>query len=285
MGLYDRDYMRSDDSGGFRRVTATPWSPTIALLVVLIAIFLLQMLLQMRGSFWFERNFALSLEGILHGHIWQLLTFQFLHGGIWHIALNGITLYSFGRVMERTIGYNRFLTLYFLAGTLGGILQIVATFVLRQPAYGLVVGASAGIAGVVGAFAMMYPHQGIILFPIPMPIKARTILWVAVGLSVVGTIIPFGGVAHAAHLGGLLGGIAFVKYLRRGPRSWQQPAPRRTPPIINVSSPPSRPTEPADFITSEVDPILDKIATQGIHSLTERERKILETARSRMGKP
>jgi len=276
--------MRGEEVGGYRRVQSNPWSPTVALLVILVAVYLLQTVLHLKGSLWLERNFALSLYGILHGQIWQLLTFQFLHGGFFHIALNGITLYSFGRIMERTLGRGRFLSLYFLAGTLGGVLQVIAVFLLRQSPYGVVVGASAGIAGVVGAFALMYPQHRIIIFPIPMPIQARTILWVAVGISVVGTILPFGGVAHAAHLGGLLGGLLYVKYLQRAPRPWQSPTRRSNAPIIDVKVTTPPPSEPTDFITSEVDPILDKIATQGIHSLTDRERRILEAARSRMGK-
>jgi len=278
--------MRSDEAGSYRRVQPKPWSPTVALLVVLAIVFLLQSFFHLQRSLWLERNFALSLDGILHGHIWQLLTFQFLHGGFLHIAVNGITLYSFGRIMEQTLGRGRFLSLYFLAGTLGGVLQIVASFAAAfflHKATGFVVGASAGIAGLVGAFAMMYPHHRVLIFPIPMPIKAQTILWIAIGISVAGTFMPFGGVAHAAHLGGLLGGIAYVRFLRRETRSWQRPAQRATPPVIDVKVTSNRPAQPADFMASEVDPILEKIATQGIHSLTGRERKVLEEARKRMG--
>jgi len=277
MGLYDRDYMR-DDEPGYRHVRSNPWSPTIALLIVLGAIFLIQMALQLKQNYWLEEHLALSLTGIKHGEVWQLLTFQFLHGGILHIALNGLTLYSFGRFMEQDLGRSRFLTLYFLSGIAGGVLQIAATWLLRQNPHVPVVGASAGIAGLLGAFILSHPDLRLILFPIPFKIRAWTLLWIVLPVSIIGTVIPFGGVAHAAHLGGLLAGGAFVR--------WTWKARRTTPPPFLAKPPVATKEEIAtdDFIASEVDPILDKIAKQGIHSLTERERKILESARARMGK-
>lgn len=283
MGLYDRDYMR-DDEPGYRRVRATPWSPTIALLVVLGVIFLGQSALHLQRNYWLEEHFALSLEGIKQWQLWQLLTFQFLHGGILHIALNGITLYSFGRFMEQVVGRGRFLALYFLSGVFGGVLQIAATLLLPQVHDSSVVGASAGIAGLLGAFALMHPHQLVVLFPIPFKVRARTMLWVALGISVVGTIFPFGGLAHAGHLGGLLGGIAYVIIINRRARLQTGFNPDAVPPLIKTTAVPRNQPESADFIEREVNPILDKIAAQGIHSLTERERKILESARARMDK-
>jgi hypothetical protein len=167
---------------------------------------------------------------------------------------------------------------------MGGLLQIAATWLLRQHSDVPSVGASAGIAGLLGAFILSYPDARLIILPIPFPVRAWTVLWVVLPLSVVGAMLPnlpvLGGIAHAAHLGGLLAGGAFIRWTWKRPR---QAAPPPLPPKIfsgtTAKSPP-----PADFIASEVDPILDKIATQGIHSLTDRERKILETARARMGK-
>jgi len=285
MGLYDRDYMRSDEPG-YRHVRANPWSPTITLLVVLVVVFALQSLLHLKNSAWLEHYCGLSLDGIRHGRLWQLLTFQFLHGGILHILLNGFTLYSLGRFMEQVIGRNRFLSLYFLSGIAGGLLQIIVTLVLNHNPYVPMVGASAGIAGLLGAFAGMYPQRRLTIFIVvfPLNIRAQTLLWIFIGLSVVGTVAPFGGVAHAAHLGGILAGLAYVRFLNRRPVEQGRSYSGSIPPFINTSPEPPRPDDSADFIAREVDPILEKIATHGIHSLTDRERKILETARSRMGK-
>lgn len=282
MGLYDRDYMRDDQPGYRPKRAAAPWSPTIALLVVLGVIFVGQSVLRLKGNEWLELNFALSLDGIRSGHLWQLLTFQFLHGGFFHLLLNGITLFSFGRFLEGEFGRGRFLALYFISGTAGGVLQMVATWLLRQPAEMHVVGASAGIAGLLGAFMLSYPDLRLMVFPIPFKIRAWTMLWIVLPISILGTVWPnmplLGGIAHAAHLGGLLAGGAFIRWAAKSPRPI-------TPPPFLSQTPAAAKAETAkdDFIASEVDPILDKIAKQGIHSLTERERKVLAEAREKMG--
>ena len=299
MGLYDRDYMR-DEEPGYRPVRARPWSPTIGLLVALGAIFLAQgIVARLNGMPWsyflfgapagigvpldpLAANFALSLAGIKQWQLWQLLTFQFLHGGILHLLLNGVTLFSFGRFLERELGRGRFLALYFISGTAGGLLQVTATWLLRQNPDVPVVGASAGIAGLLGAFMLSYPDLRLMVFPIPFKIRAWTMLWIVLPVSVIGTVFPFGGVAHAAHLGGLLAGGAFVRW------NWGSRRHATPPPFINAPSdvPVQSKAEAAkdDFIASEVDPILEKIHTHGIHSLTEREREILAKARSQIEK-
>jgi membrane associated rhomboid family serine protease len=283
MGLYDRDYMRSGEVV-YRRPRSAPWSPTIALLVVLVIIFLFQNLMPIRAYRWFEQTFALSLEGIKQGYLWQFLTFQFLHGGFLHILLNGVALYSLGRFMEQVIGRGRFLALYFLSGIAGGALQTLVTLLLDHKDIP-VVGASAGIAGLLGAFALMYPHQRltILLFVFPVNVRAAVLLWSFIGLSVFGVIAPFGRIAHAAHLGGILAGLAYVRFSLRRPPSGPRFYDGSAPPFISTTTSPPPPSSPADFIASEVDPILEKIATQGIHSLTERERRVLDEARKRMG--
>ena len=151
MGLYDRDYMREDEPAYRRRSPGAPWSPTIVLLVILGVVFVAHgIVANLAGIPWMiflgftsggdhlpldpmTKNFALSLAGVEDGRFWQLLTFQFLHGNLLHLALNGITLYNFGRFMEQFIGRGKFLTLYFLSGIAGGLLQVAATWLLHQP--------------------------------------------------------------------------------------------------------------------------------------------------------
>jgi membrane associated rhomboid family serine protease len=281
MGLYDREYMR-DEEPGWRPVRAKPWSPTITLLVVLSLIFIVQEALRGSGSVRLLDEFALSLDGIQHGRVWQFFTFQFLHGGILHLVLNGMTLYSFGRFMEQELGRWRFLGLYFLSGIAGGLLQVAATWALRQDPFTPVVGASAGIAGVLAAFMLSHPDLPLIIFPLPFKIRAWTLLWIVLPLSIIGTVVPFGHIAHAAHLGGLLAGGAFLR--------WTWFARRRVSPPPLFTKTPRESTAPPcesskeDFIASEVDPILEKIHAHGIHSLTPREREILAKARSRIEK-
>ncbi|MBI5773400.1 MAG: rhomboid family intramembrane serine protease [Verrucomicrobia bacterium] len=296
--LDDRDYMRGEDSYRPR------WPVVNILLAVNVAIFVLVEVLQ------FYRipadgdavlgMFALSLEGLQHGRIWQLFTFQFLHAGLLHLLFNALTLYFFGRAVEEALGRAALLKLYFSSGVVGGLLQMVGAWLLPTHfGYGVsVVGASAGVFGLVAAFAAMFPDRTITLllfFIIPVSLRARTLLWVSAGLAVFGMVVPRDTIAHAAHFGGMLAGLAFVRWFvhaERPPGRWR---PFRRREMARVRSgggislrrvPPEEGGEPTteEFISREVDPILDKISAHGIHSLTERERKILEAARNKMSR-
>jgi hypothetical protein len=165
-----------------------------------------------------------------------------------------------------------------------------------------VVGASAGAFGLIAAFATMFPEQVLTLllfFVIPVSMRARTLVWISLGIAVFGIIVPIGNVAEGAHLGGLLAGIAYVKYVvhghvqfrwpsfgfpRRRERDFPSPSRARRSFWQQHKVPDATNLESAEFISREVDPILDKISAHGIHSLTERERRILEAARARMAK-
>ncbi|MCI0540328.1 MAG: rhomboid family intramembrane serine protease [Verrucomicrobiales bacterium] len=298
--LDDRSYMRS---GSFR----SQHSATVVLMVVNTAIFVFQALINFYKpsiAIPFHQLFALSVEGLKHGFIWQFLTFQFLHGGIWHLVFNLLAIYFFGRAVEDVLGRKRFLTVYLGTGVVGGVFQI--TLALLAPTYfdRPVVGASAGAFGLIAAFATMFPEQILtllLLFIIPISMRARTLVWISLGIAVAGIIIPnlFGNVAEGAHLGGLLAGIAYVKWIVQGNPPFHWPSfrlPRRRERLFLSSSrakrsfwqqhkvPNEAELESAEFISREVDPILDKISAHGIHSLTERERRILEAARARMAK-
>ena len=254
---------------------------------------------------------ALSWDGLRQGYVWQLVTFQFLHAGLLHLLVNCWAIFVFGREVEIALGVKRFLILYFASGIIGGLFQgLAGSLSLVFPASGWAhaftaptVGASAGALGLVAAFAMLFPERLLTLllfFIIPVNMRAKFLLLFAGLLSLFGILFPSstGTVADAAHLGGMLTGMFFVRYAMHWNLHWPSlrgargAAPRR---LVKVSSntstrwgraksnPESDP--PAeDFLSREVDPILDKISAQGIQSLTERERRILEAARERMGK-
>jgi membrane associated rhomboid family serine protease len=250
-----------------------------------------------------EDYLALSAEGLAHGFVWQLVTFQFLHGGMLHLLLNLVVIFFFGRAIEDALGARRMLQLYFLSGVVGGFCQVLLGVALPRLFGGGVVGASAGAFGLVAAFATLFPDRVITLllfFVIPVSMRARTLLWLSVLLGLLGLLIPGDGVAHAAHLGGVVAAVWFVRVVLTGRfrmPSLRMPArPRRRPRVavmsrgtsdqeladsLRASSLPPNDL-PADFMAQEVDPILDKISAHGIQSLTERERRILEVARSRM---
>jgi membrane associated rhomboid family serine protease len=202
----DRDYANRQ-TGGFRS------SATLALLIANILAFVLQVTVLPLGLYDY---LVLSLAGLKHWYLWQLITFQFLHGGFLHLALNCWALYMFGREVEWVLGKPRFLALYFTSGVVGGLLHAFVALIWPQYFDSPVVGASAGIFGVVAAFAMFYPDRRLTLllfFVIPVNMRAKSLLWVSLTLTLLGIAFHnsyFGGnVAHAAHLGGILTGLAF----------------------------------------------------------------------------
>jgi membrane associated rhomboid family serine protease len=267
------------------------------LIIVLIAAFVVQSLLLFYGDFDVSKHLALSVAGLKRGEVWQLLTFQFLHScpWPWHVLFNCLGLYFFGRPVEEILGEKKFLTLYLLSGVAGGLFQVLTTMVLPRHYDFPVVGASAGVCGMIAIFCSINPMQELTtwIYFLPVNIRARYLLMFLTGFSIFGTLVPFGGVAHAAHLGGILVGLGYVRYGRRYSEDlpswlpWRRRRRERPIPGSRAKRTPWRSREAgaerrADFVTAEVDAILDKISAQGLNSLTEKERQILEAARHRM---
>jgi hypothetical protein len=162
-------------------------------------------------------------------------------------------------------------------------------------------GASAGGMGLVGAFAMLSWDEQItllLLYIIPVNMRGRTLFWLSTALVVLYMLAPQNGIANAAHLGGLLAGFFYVRQIFQGRWHFPQwrlssrPAPRQLAARRagkksawgSGAIPPDEDLTPDEYLQKEVDPILDKISARGIQSLTQREREILEKARSRMNK-
>jgi membrane associated rhomboid family serine protease len=298
--LEDRSYMRNASFEPQRSIT-------LVLIAVNTALFVFESILSFyRPQIYavYRELFALSPAGLAKGYVWQLFTFQFMHGGVWHLVGNIIVIYFFGGAVEETLGRKGMLRLYLSSGFIGGIAQTIFMAAMPQ-IFGrsVVVGASAGGFGLVAAFATMFPEREITLllfFVLPVALRARTLLWISIGLAVFGIIVPNTGLADAAHLGGIVAGCAYIHWFVRGKGlnfslpSFRAPRPKREliPTASSSKGPfwqrhkPAEPDDlpPAEFISREVDPILDKISAHGIQSLTDRERRILEAARAKMAK-
>ena len=147
---------------------------------------------------------------------WQLVTYSFLHGGFTHIFFNMFAVFMFGSTLEQFLGTRSYVTLYFVSVVTAALTQLGVNELLGSPYPTL--GASGGVFGLLLAFGMYFPHQRIMLIipPIPMP------AWVAVTaygalelfLGVTGTQA---GVAHFAHLGGMLGAFLLIQHRRGKP--------------------------------------------------------------------
>ncbi|PYJ08450.1 MAG: hypothetical protein DME25_01460 [Verrucomicrobia bacterium] len=296
--LEDRHYMRRPSFG-------PRGSATVTLLVVNVVAFLSQLFVPHFSDFPVNDYFALSVGGLRHGYVWQLVTFQLMHGGWIHLLLNCWAIYVFGREVEEVLGRASFLTLYFSSGAIGGLFQALAGVLLPAQFGGAVVGASAGAFGLIAAFAALYPERPLMMllfFIIPVNMRAKFLLLLSALIALVGMGSAVAtrpdGIAHAAHLGGMITGVIFVRSVIHWHWRWPQlrPSRRRTarrlvqvhshkPGLWGRSKPEvEEDLPPEEFLSKEVDPILDKITAHGIQSLTERERKILEAARAKIKK-
>ena len=151
--------------------------------------------------------FGLKPANVLNSP-WVIVTNLFIHGSLWHIMANMLTLYFFGEYLSRLIGERNFLILYFGGGILGNIL-----YILLAPPYSIGIGASGAIFALGGALAVMRPKLRVIVFPIPAPIP----LWLAViGGFLLISFLPQ--VAWQAHLGGLIFGFIVGYFFKRRER-------------------------------------------------------------------
>ena len=159
---------------------------------------------------------------------WQLVTYAFLHGNLPHVAFNMLALAMFGAPLEYTWGQRRYALFYFVCVVGAALCQLaVASWAATQGAGAYpTVGASGGIFGLLLAYGMLFPHQRVMLLIPPIPMKARTLVIVygAIELLLGATGLQ-PGVAHFAHLGGMLFGWLLIRYWRgqppfgrRGPR-------------------------------------------------------------------
>ena len=149
---------------------------------------------------------------------WQILTYGFLHGSLTHLLFNMLGLYMFGSDIERVWGERRYLVYYLTCVISAAIAQLVVTFMLGS-AYPTV-GASGGVFGLLLAFGMMFPRRTVVLLipPIPMPAWLFVTIYgvIELYLGITGTA---SGIAHFAHLGGMVGGYLLIVYWRGGRRS------------------------------------------------------------------
>ena len=284
MGLYDRDYTQADFKSGHhygqRMRMAMPRCTTVVkwLLIANFSIFLFGMFFLPRnisvpgfkGSLnllekWFS-VFPRSTGYILH--FWRLITYQFLHGGIFHIGFNMLWLYFLGPTLERHWGGRKFLIFYLVCGAAGGVFYTLLVLIKFLPPAPMI-GASGAILGVVAACAILFPQIIVYLFPFPVaiPIRVAALAGIVMYILFLVTRGPNAG-GHAAHLAGMVAGAVYVlsqswrdKFrLKVRSGSWQKKmAAQRN-------------------LQVEVDRILEKVHNEGIQSLTMKEKRMLRQA-------
>jgi membrane associated rhomboid family serine protease len=161
---------------------------------------------------------------VLHGQIWQLVTYSFFHAGLFHLLFNMLTLWMFGATLESEWGSKQFLELYFIGAVGAAVTTIFLAYLgaiswfdfLGIDPHTATLGASGAIFAVMVAFAVLHGDQQFMMFPLPFTIRAKYLVAILIFISLVGTFEGFGGgrgqsVAYIAHLGGALFGWLYVR--------------------------------------------------------------------------
>jgi membrane associated rhomboid family serine protease len=190
---------------------------TRALLMANVGVFIIQLLTGnlLIGTFALWPFGSPQFRGVPSFEIWQLVTYGFLHGSLTHLLFNMLALYMFGGDIERLLGSRRFLVYYLVCVVGAAVAQLVVLGGMNRPPVPTV-GASGGVFGLLLAFGMAFPHRKLMLLfpPIPMPAWLFVTLYglLELYLGFTGSGV---GVAHFAHLGGMVTGYLLLTYWAR----------------------------------------------------------------------
>lgn len=236
-----------------------------ALLMANVGVFFVQMTMpRLADAFVFVPQLALVRP-------WAIITYMFLHGGLMHIGFNMLALFFFGPRVEARIGSRRFTTLYFLSGIAGALLSVFFAF------NSAIIGASAGVFGVMLAFAYYWPNETILIWGV-LPVPARVLVIITTIFALFGGFTgAASGTAHFAHLGGYLGAYLYLRWIERSRHSFKRKA-AAAPKAVDkrVASWKSIDRSKVHEVNrEELDRILDKISATGVGSLTPQERIFL----------
>jgi membrane associated rhomboid family serine protease len=182
------------------------------LLISNVAVYLLQFFLGLSGGGAIFSYLALRPVDVTHLFVWQLVTYMFLHGGIFHILFNMLTLWMFGVELERLWGTRRFLNFYFFCGIGAGLCVVLAEYMFGNPR-SATIGSSGAIYGLLMASAVLWPDR-IILFSFLFPIKMKYFVMIIGAIAFLGAFTPGNGVSDVAHLSGLGFGYLYLKTRR-----------------------------------------------------------------------
>lgn len=289
------------------------------LLIVNFLAFVATWVLEQRGI---DLTSLLGLHFFLASdfHIYQFITYMFLHGGLTHIFFNMFALWMFGAVIERVWGPKKFLFYYIVCGIGAGVAQELVQYCnymyegmaayqyvnaggvqMTTDAYinlWTTIGASGAVYAILLAFGMIFPNERLFIIPFPFPIKAK---WLVIGYIAIELFSAMGapgdGVAHMAHLGGMLFGFLLIRYWQKHPdssqhfgRSYGQEFfdnmkrrydQRQHSTRMRAERPDPRRESDEEYNArkrknqEEVDAILDKIRKSGYDSLTKEEKQKL----------
>jgi membrane associated rhomboid family serine protease len=188
-----------------------PWTPAIrAIIIACVVAFVLVSFQPILGI-----QFGLTPQYVVERlAVWQLITYLFVHGGVTHLLFNMLMLYLMGVELERMWGSKFFTKFYFVCGLGAALTQVLLGLIpgtVGNLFYDIrTIGASGAIYGVLLAYALYFPHRQILMFFL-FPVPAKYFVMILAGISLYFTALGGGGVAHTAHLGGLVTGYLYLK--------------------------------------------------------------------------
>ena len=203
MAYSTRSYARSSLYGGRLPLGIK------SLLIANTAMFLIQFFLQRSVGPLFSLLALVPEQVVRSFYVWQLVTYMFLHGGLWHILWNMLALWMFGVELEQRWGTERFLRFYFLCGTGAGICVVLANYLFGDPRIATI-GSSGAIYAILAASAALWPDRQILAFFF-FPMKMKYFVMIVGAIAFLNSWNLNSGVSDVAHLSGLLFGVLYVK--------------------------------------------------------------------------
>jgi len=307
MGIYDREYIRVGPKSSSGLGWTSAWSINTWLIVINVGIFFVMAMggknFQIAIDQWGHFSTAKALFFVKGGHvlfgleIWRFVTFQFLHANFNHVFFNMLGLFFFGGMVENYLGRSRYLAFYLVCGIFGAVMYVILNLLGQIPgAQHLplvlindpntpLIGASAGVFGVLLACAFIAPNAQILLFFV-FPMRLATAVYLFVGIAFVSLFFGSSNAGgEAAHMGGAIAGAYFIRHTHLL-RDFFDFFGRQTPPKKRrkpgagraKAGPTTRQSRRDEVDEAEVDRILSKVATQGLHSLSDKEKKVLRRA-------
>ncbi|MHC4456234.1 MAG: rhomboid family intramembrane serine protease [Planctomycetota bacterium] len=274
MGLYDRDYTQADYRPQYRygpqmRMGLPKITPVVKwLLIINVVVHFMQILTGDGLMLWFSVH---PVSPLAVFQLWRLVTYQFLHGDLWHIIFNMIVLYFLGSTLERHWGSKKFLLFYLCCGMVGGLvypLLLALKIISPHPVHGVLplVGASGAILGVLATCAILFPNIVMIFYFFPLPIRVVAIILTLI--AVYGIITGENAGGEAAHLAGMAAGAIYVL---------SQPWQTKLKVKLHTGRGQKKIAEQRN-LQLEIDRILQKVHESGLQSLTSKEKKLLKKA-------
>lgn len=290
MGIYERGYAREEGAGRSGMFFDPPrmWSFNTWLIVINVGVFALGKLAPRIGAVVGDWGHFSTARGFFGLEVWRFVSFQFLHADWLHLFFNMFGLWLFGAMVERRMGFKKYAAFYLMCGICGALLYLtlnLAGWGLGVKLPGLLfgnprtplIGASAGVFGVLMAAAYYEPDALMQIMFLPMAVRLKTLVYFYVGLALFNLLMAgknAGG--DAAHLGGAAAGFFFVRRTHLLHEFFDVLGPRKGAPKGPRAARPAKKRDGPD--PSEIDRILAKVAEQGLGSLTEREKKTLQRA-------